>query len=85
MKPLVAANWKMHKTPTEAQSWVKEFLEELPEANAEVALCAPFTHLFAMHALLKDTPVALGARHEAQAGELGVPRLHAGGAVVAAE
>jgi len=39
--PLVAGNWKMHKTPSEARVWINEFLDELGQvAGSGVAFGA---------------------------------------------
>ncbi|MDQ1451989.1 MAG: Triosephosphate isomerase, partial [Acidobacteriaceae bacterium] len=39
--PLLAANWKMYKTPAEARSFVVTFLETALPAKAEVAIFPP--------------------------------------------
>lgn len=69
-KPVMAGNWKMHKTHAEA----KAFVEALPKAalneNAvEAVICAPFTALSTLQELLKNTQIKLGAQnvyHEPQ-------------------
>jgi triosephosphate isomerase len=45
--PLIAGNWKMHKTPAEAREWCVGFRARLPEvpAGVEVVVCPPFTAL----------------------------------------
>jgi triosephosphate isomerase (TIM) len=63
--PLIAGNWKMHTTPTEATAWVGALLGELadaPIAGVELALHVPFTHLAGLAPLLANSPVALGAQ-----------------------
>lgn len=64
IRPLIAANWKMHKTPHEAEDWANRFKDGLSHVStrAEALLCVPFTHLSALHTILTDSPVALGAQ-----------------------
>jgi len=66
MKPLIAANWKMNKLPSEVPGWVEELqghLDGLPNrAQVELAICAPFTHLPVLGEALGGTGVALGAQ-----------------------
>ena len=61
-RPLVAGNWKMHKTPTEARAWFGELLGRLPQTPAEAALMVPFTSLAAAQGILTGTGVAYGAQ-----------------------
>ena len=42
--PLLAANWKMHKTIEETERFLAEFLPEVPD-GPEVVVCPPFTSL----------------------------------------
>lgn len=63
-KPIIAGNWKMHKTHFEAQ----QFAEALPadvknESAVEMVLCAPFTALTTLQAALKGTQVHIGAQN----------------------
>lgn len=47
--PLVAGNWKMHKTIAEAEAFVSGLLPRIATAEyAEIAVCAPFTALQAI-------------------------------------
>ncbi len=68
MTPLIAANWKMHKKPSEAETWANVLKDRLTHVStnardaAEVLLCAPFVHLPALRTILRDSPVALGAQ-----------------------
>ena len=65
---LIAANWKMHKTPGEAETWANVFKDRLTHVptdtntGAEVLLCVPFVHLPALRTILADSPVYLGAQ-----------------------
>ena len=55
-RPLLAANWKMHKTSAEARAFVAEFLPLLKRDDADVVLCPPFTALQAVADALRATP-----------------------------
>jgi triosephosphate isomerase len=61
--PLIAGNWKMHKTVGEAISLVEELLVGLGSVpDREVLVCPPFTALQPLSSLLAGTPIALGAQ-----------------------
>ena len=61
--PLIAGNWKMHKTQQEAARFVAEFVSLIEDvAGVEAALCPPFTALSATGEALRGTEVALGAQ-----------------------
>lgn len=60
--PLVAGNWKMYKTPSEAKAWFEELLGRLPQTRAEAALMVPFTSLAAAQEVLSGSSVAYGAQ-----------------------
>ena len=87
-KPLIAGNWKMHKSLTEARELVKGILDGvegvLPAAGAagvDVLICPPVQLLFPMAKAVAGTPIKLGAQnaHEAPegayTGEVSVPML----------
>jgi triosephosphate isomerase len=47
-RPIVAGNWKMHKTGAEARAYVSELVSLIPAPEAvEVGVCVPFTALAA--------------------------------------
>jgi len=47
--PLIAGNWKMHKTVAEAEAYVAGLLPRVADADGvDVALCVPFTALAAV-------------------------------------
>ena len=46
-KPIIAGNWKMHKTIAEAVEFVNEIKGKLNDEVVDAVICAPFT-------LLKD-------------------------------
>ena len=62
--PLVAGNWKLNKTATEAYKFVAELIPGLRTIRGvEKLLCPPFTALMAVSRLIKDTDVRLGAQN----------------------
>ncbi len=80
--PYLAANWKMHKTIAEAQSYVPELLARLDVGHAaDVALCVPFTDLAAAVELTRDSEVQVLAQNMHQeasgayTGEVSAPML----------
>ncbi len=63
-KPLIAANWKMNTTPSEAISLVKQMLPELDSvSNVETLLCPPFISLVVVSELIRESCVLLGAQN----------------------
>ena len=77
--PLVAANWKMHKTAGEAEAFVAALLPRLSSAGADVALCPPFTALAAVVDSARGSALQVLAQnvHEAEAGAYtGMPFDH---------
>lgn len=82
-KKIIAGNWKMNKTASEAKTLVTEFLQEIGKFDqADVVLCPPFTALAAVSELLTKVPnVVLGAQnvhqltHGAYTGEVSAAML----------
>ncbi len=66
-KPVIAANWKMHKNLSEAAQFVKEFLPKVQGLGAavEMVVCPPFTALGAVAWGLAEAKgiVGLGAQN----------------------
>jgi triosephosphate isomerase (TIM) len=64
-RPLIAGNWKMHRTASEAVELVQALQKLLPQNPlAEVVVLPPFTALAAVRAVLPgDGRVALGAQN----------------------
>jgi triosephosphate isomerase len=62
-KPIIAGNWKMHKTSAEAKRLVEELKVLVPPGGpVEVVLCPPFTALAAVAGELIGTDWGLGAQ-----------------------
>jgi len=61
--PLIAANWKMNTTVSEATRLVFAMRDGLDGvANVEKVLCPPFVSLAAVRELLKESSIKLGAQ-----------------------
>jgi len=54
--PIIAGNWKMHKTPKDAVAFANAIKEPLSELNAvERVVCPPYVALPGVQAALADT------------------------------
>jgi triosephosphate isomerase (TIM) len=63
-EPLVIGNWKMHGTLAEARPLATGVRDGVKRVRGvEVAVCPPFTALAAVHGIVKDSVVALGAQN----------------------
>lgn len=62
-RPLIAANWKMHKTIAEAEAFARELLPLVAGASAEVAVAPSFVALAALGRALTGSAVALAAQN----------------------
>jgi len=62
-KRIVAGNWKMNKNVQEAVELAENIKEKHTNFDVDVVLCAPFTNLYAVHSVIKDTPIALGSQN----------------------
>ncbi|HLE77019.1 MAG TPA: triose-phosphate isomerase [bacterium] len=60
--PLVAGNWKMHKSIAEARALIAALRAAALPDGVEVAVCPPFTALAAAAAALAGSPIRLGAQ-----------------------
>ena len=70
-RPLIAGNWKMHKTRAETREFVGALLAgPLPGDEVDLAICPPFTALADAVAACEGSPVAVIAQnmHEADSG-----------------
>ena len=70
--PLIAGNWKMHKTVAEAEAYVAGLLPRVADADGvDVALCVPFTALAEGKLILTDELIrdALAADKKAKAAQ----------------
>jgi len=64
MRPLLVANWKMHKTKSEALAFVEEARRLWPaDLACDVAIAPPFTALDALGGAVRGTPFQLAAQN----------------------
>ena len=63
-KPIIAANWKMHKTLSEAESFLKEIRHQVPASSqVDTVVCAPALFLGQLVKLAEATDVRIGAQN----------------------
>jgi triosephosphate isomerase len=81
-QPIIAANWKLHKTLSEARQFITDLSAQCPDPGpVEVLLAAPFTALAALQECLQGLPYRLAAQdlfwesHGAYTGEISAPLL----------
>jgi len=81
-KTVIAANWKMNKTPTETKTFGAEFKRLMPKGRwCDIVLCMPAICIPTGVRALRDTRVGIGAEnmHEetfgAYTGEISAPML----------
>ncbi|MEW6698387.1 MAG: triose-phosphate isomerase [Bacillota bacterium] len=60
---VIAGNWKMHKTVTEAVSFVQELKQKTADSPVEVVVCPPFTALAAVSEAIQGSNIRLGAQN----------------------
>ncbi len=85
--PLIAANWKMHKTVAEAEEFIAALLPQVSTADGvDVAVCPPFLSLRDLVDSTRGSRVAVYAQNVHQSaegaftGEVSVPMLVDAGA-----
>ncbi len=62
-RPIVAANWKMHKTLGEADTYFRRLMTLVPEVpEVDLVICPPYTALHAAQRALAGRPIYLGAQ-----------------------
>ena len=62
-KTIIAGNWKMNKTPKEAEALLKEVLPKAANAACEVVVCTPYVDLPAACAVAAGSNVKVGAQN----------------------
>ncbi len=62
-KKLVAGNWKMNKTPSEAVSFIEELIPLTASAQAEVVLCVPAIDIVPAVLACRETNIGIGAEN----------------------
>ena len=62
-KKLIAANWKMYKTPDQARDFFRDFLPLVKDhTRDEIVVCTPYIDLPAAVEAAKGSNVAVGAQ-----------------------
>jgi triosephosphate isomerase len=81
-KKLMAANWKMYKTPDDTRDYFRDFLPLVAgHERDEIVVCPPFTDIDAAIASTKKTHIAIGVQNVhwkadgAYTGEISAPML----------
>ena len=81
---VIAGNWKMYKTQSEAKLFINQFLQALgdqPVSDRQIVLCVPFTALAVLQNSSHHSPIAIGAQNVhwaecgAYTGEISAPML----------
>lgn len=84
--PIIAGNWKMNKTPTEAIVLINELIPLVKDAKCTVVVCPPFVCLAEAVKAVKGTNIHVGAQNMhfkpsgAYTGEISAAMLKAVGA-----
>ena len=80
-KAIIAGNWKMNKTATEAKALISELIPAVKDAGCEVVICTPYTDLVTAVEMTKGTNLHVGAEnvhfedHGAFTGEISAAML----------
>ena len=62
-RKIVAGNWKMNKTPSEAGALVDELIPLVKSDDVDVVFCVPAINIIPVGEKIKGTNVALGAQN----------------------
>ncbi|MBN2539836.1 MAG: triose-phosphate isomerase [Deltaproteobacteria bacterium] len=64
IRPMIAANWKMHKTIPEGVEFAKQLKKEFSEpGDVDIVIAPPFTALFPVAEVLRDSSIHLAAQN----------------------
>ena len=69
-KPIIAGNWKMNKTPSEARELVSALIPLVKDAKCDVVVCTPAVDFAAVSEVIKGTNIKLGAKGAPEDGAL---------------
>ena len=62
-KPIVAGNWKMNKTPSEAINFVNQIKKTvISTPNINIIIAPPFTCLFSLKNILQTSQIKLSSQ-----------------------
>lgn len=62
-KTVIAGNWKMNKTPTEAVALIEELKPLVSNATCDVVVCVPYVDLWVAMEACKGTNIKVGAQN----------------------
>lgn len=62
-KPIIAGNWKMHKTIQEGKDFAEKILTETLNPEVEAVICSPYTAIKELVTFLDKTSVGIGAQN----------------------
>ena len=62
-KAVIAGNWKMNKTPSEAKALIKEMKPLVKDADCDVVLCVPYIDIPAAVEAAKGSNIKIGAEN----------------------
>ena len=62
-KPIIAGNWKMNKTPSEAVALVNELLPLVKNDDVDVVFCVPAIDIVPVVEAVKESNVNVGAEN----------------------
>ena len=63
-RKLIAANWKMYKTPEQTQAFFRDFLPQISDhTRDEIVVCPPYVDLAAAVEAAKGSNVAIGGQN----------------------
>ncbi|MBR4439676.1 MAG: triose-phosphate isomerase, partial [Clostridia bacterium] len=62
-RAIIAGNWKMNKTPSEAAKLIEELKAAMPEPDCEVVVCVPAIDIPAVAEAIKGSDIRLGAQN----------------------
>lgn len=63
-KKIIAGNWKMNKTGSEAATFVRDLkIKTLDINKTEIVVCPPYTAIAPVHEILKESRIKIGAQN----------------------
>ena len=63
-KPIIAANWKMYKTLSEAVSFIKDIRQQIPNSDqVDTVVCSPALFLDQLVKAAQGSDVKIGAQN----------------------
>ena len=62
-KPIIAGNWKMNMTPSQAKELVTDLIPLVQDAACDVVVCPPYVDIALVAELVKGTNIQVGAQN----------------------